>query len=394
MATGDNRQIAYPNNSLRQDWDFYRYTGGLGGGGLVVSGTSRYSFWLDLDPFNVKLRDLYCTNWSFQIFEDPDGIIPLNPAIIQTAYNDFTDELVESYTSTMSPGDSIAFGDPTGGSANLYLPTSQPPYSTFTGFLPGEPGVSNNYWLDQGGWTYNAETKVGAFLPSGQMLGQGFYANQPQLTAFGFYGVVNDGITTNPSQYTSVTFELWDFNQNFVAHLGTIQPQYDTNNPNGPLTMDDGFSISFDASKSTTATATDGVTYWTGLKEFIVFLGKPIDTTPGSIYYIFMRETNTALSGVYGLGINVDNSSVRDPLYYYPFATCVLTADGSNSGWTDLTDANGNYANFAFRTYGNVARFGTHFWWANIGNGASNYWFGTQSSAEFVYTHVDYNSRI
>jgi hypothetical protein len=111
MGLGDTLQPAYPNNTHKQDWAFVGGTLGMGGGGLLVTTpVTRYSFWLDFDPFDVKNLKIFTQNVFFAIYADSGGNTPLIPWIIIDQSNDITDSLIEANLPT-TPGGVIGVGN-------------------------------------------------------------------------------------------------------------------------------------------------------------------------------------------------------------------------------------------------------------------------------------------
>lgn len=220
------------------------------------------------------------------------------------------------------------------------------------------------------------------------MVCQGFVPQQSQLTGI-FLGGLFHTSTTDPTTYYQLNFELWSSSQTFIQHLGSLQP---TVNPALGAT---GFTT--DTANCTAIcnnynyiTGTDGQNYWDSLNQPTLKFTNPISVTPGTTYYIVVRQQTASLSAYYALGMNTNNATVRDRLHYYPFANAYTATDGSST-WSHLVDANGASITFPFLTQGNIGRYAVTYWWANEG---TTYWAGTPNSKEYSFLHVDYNTRI
>lgn len=111
--TGDTLQQAYPNNSHKQDWAYYPWLGGRGGGPAnPTTNVTRYSFWVDFDPFDIKNLKMLSQNISFQIFNDSLLTSPLVPYFVLDQSNDITDEIIEANLPIV-PGSSVQVGSAT-----------------------------------------------------------------------------------------------------------------------------------------------------------------------------------------------------------------------------------------------------------------------------------------
>lgn len=491
---GDTLQPSYPNNTHKQDWAYYPFVGGRGGGSGVVTGVTRYSFWVDFDPFDVKNLKMLSENISFQIFNDSLLSVPLIPYFIIDQANDITDELVEANLPT-DPGQSVSVGPATvnyppfgyadtgttipyagvppisgiagptgiaaGASVGGSIPTGTTYYycltanvggietlpsaivsattinnnntigvtfkpvtgatsyniyrnttSSFTSgsltlsyyFYPGQPPyylntvfntqpINTNFRSDQGKFCLSAFKGNGFGFGNSTMVGQGFVPTQNKFTEF-FLGSLFHISSTDPTTYNDINFELWDANHNFVQHLGTLSKGLSltptTITPSG-LTTDTYCtaicnSISYN-------TGTDGQLYWSRLDQLCIRFTDSVSLTVGSTYYIIVRTAVQTASAYYALGSNYDNSAISDPLYYYPFAHAITATDGSST-WSSIVDAHGKYITFPFMTVGSIGRYAVTYWWANVGNGASNYWAAVPNANDYSFLHIDYNSRI
>lgn len=494
MSSGDNLQQAYPQNTHKQDWAFYDFLGGKGAGGTIpATGVTRYSFWIDFDPFDIKNLKMLSQNLSFQIFSDNAGTVPSIPYFIIDQSNDITDELVKTVTPgltagttqglgtasiglppngfvddnttqyitgnpqtsstnailvndltvTSAPGGSLVtgttyyyavstvdgsgieglksnvasytadgvnnqvvlqwtapvgavyytlyrnitsnFADPTTVVLTLNFFLGQPPYYNNTIFT-SQP-ASGSFRNDQGNWTLKGYQNSGFGFGGTNMVAQGFVPQQSQLTGF-FLGAIFHTNTNDHTKFYAINFELWDTNKTFITHLGTLQPTYDaTVQPSG-LTTD--ASCTAFCNNLSYNIGDDGINYWVSLTQPTLKLTNPVSVTSGQTYYIVLRLTPLSTTNYYFLGMNIDSTSTRSNLYYYPYANAYSAADGSST-WSTLVDANSKPITFPFVTQGNVGRYAVTFWWASL---PTQYWPAPPSGKEYNFLHVDFNQRI
>lgn len=498
MGLGDSLQPAYPNNTHKQDWALYTFVGGRGGGGGVATTTTRYTYWIDFDPFDIQNLKMLSENLSFQIYGDAFFDYTLTPHYIVDQSNDITDELIQanlptkagqsisvgtatinyppfgyidslgvslnpgvpptssatevpvitgiaatdkanaqlttgttyyycvtaikggvesiasnvvSYTPTIKlPSPAITFTNisgtnpatdyykvyrntvPTFTSGNLWLDygnTGQPPYFVNTTFT-SQP-TNNAFRNDQGNYTLKGYHNFGFGFGGTNMVAQGFVPQQSMLTGF-FLGAIFHSNTTDHTTFYPLNFELWDANKTFLAHLGTLQPDFNLSKGAFGLTTDS--SATAICNNLSYNIGDDGVTRWTSLTQPTLKLNTPISLTVGATYYIVLRLATLSTTNYYFLGNNTDATSTRDALYYYPFANAFSANDGSST-WSTIVDSNSKPITFPFLTQGNVGRYAITFWWGDIG--AANAFYPSSSyplGNEYVFLHVDYNQRI
>ena len=502
MGTGDNLQPAYPQNTHKQDWAFYPFVGGRGAGELTATADTRYSFWIDFDPFNIRNLKMLSQNVSFALYADIDGNTPLIPYFIADQSNDITDEIIEANLPSV-PGTSTSYGTasinypivrysdnnggvnvgnypPTSGVAgptgvyatlapsgslsanttyyycmtwynvstfteslpssvvsatttsqdetieisftpvagaswyNIYRNTTnnfssgggsilvnayyagQPPYYVNVGQPPqyintvfaAQPSASS-FKNDQGNYTLAGYQGRGYAFGNSTMVCQGFVPTQSQLTAISFGGLFHTN-TTDPTTYYQLNFELWSSSKTFIQHLGSLQPTVNPSEQAGGFTTDTAYCTA-SCTNYSYVKGTDGNNYWTNLTQPILKFTKPISVTPGTTYYIVVRQQTASASAYYSLGTNTNASSVRDPLHYYMYASAYSATDGSST-WTQLVDTNSKPITFPFLTRGSIGRYAITYWWANEGTA---YWLeGVPNNNNFIFLHVDFNQRI
>ena len=387
MGNQDIQSKATPLNTFRQDYNFIAAVGGRGGGGLPTTNCSRYSFWIDYDPFDVNNRSLVTQNVAFQIFLDTFGTTPIVPHIIVGQSDDIPDELV--VVGTTSLGDSVIIPNP-----------PQPPYYLNTKFAT-QP-VNANFQNDQGRYTLAGNQGFGTGFGGTQMVGQGIVPKQSKLTGF-FWGQLFHSNITDHTKFQNVVFELWDSNHNFYAHLGTLQPTYNASVQPTGLTTDSACTAY--CNNLTYNTCDDSVQRWITLNNLGIQLTAPVNVTPGSTYYIVARlQTLTGGTNYYFLGNNTNAASVRSTTgRYAPYnllgqsvaAHAIVATDGSST-FANLVDVNSNPVDFPFITQGNVGRTAITFWWADQPNPTALYWNTVPTSypGEFKFIHLNYDQRV
>jgi hypothetical protein len=389
MGTLDKRPRAIPLNTFKQDYNLISLVGGRGGGGLPETGCSRFTFWVDYDPFDVQNRFLVTQNAAFEIWSDEYGTYPIYPHVIIGQSDDIPDEQV--IVGETSTGDSVGY------------PGIMAPYYLNTKFTSQPANAS--FQNDQGRYTGAGYQGSGSGFGSVNMLGQAFVPKQSQLTGFFFQELFHTN-TTDPTTFVSVKFELWDANHNFYAHLGTLQPTFNATTGSAPTGLITDSSCTAYCNDISYDTATDGKNYWITLDLLGIELASGIAVTPGATYYIMVRATTLTSSDYYFLGNNVDGNSglysgkgrytAYDQLGVSVNAHGVLAADGSSTFY-NLVDANSHNIDFPFITQGNVGRTAITFWWADQSSPTTLYWNGVPTgylSNQFKFIHLDFDQRV
>jgi hypothetical protein len=141
MGNFDKNPQGYPLAGYKRDFNLY-IGGGSGGGGIAtVTGTTRYTFWVDFSKFDVAIRRLITQNVSFEIWKDSGLMLPAPFYIDVGMSNDRPDDAIRAAIS--------------GGANNAVLidsATTPPPYFLNINFLT-QP-TDSNYQTDQGRWNY------------------------------------------------------------------------------------------------------------------------------------------------------------------------------------------------------------------------------------------------
>jgi hypothetical protein len=382
MGTLDKRSAAIPLNTFRQDYNIIAFVGGRGGGGGVPTGVTRYTYWLDCDPFDVYNRSMISQNLTFQIFADSGLTTPLLPYIIVDQSDDIPDEQVK--VGATSQG------------ASVILAIGQPPYYLNTKFT-SQP-ANANFQNDQGRYSMAGYVGFGTGFGGTQMVGQAFVPKQSKLTGF-FWAELFHTNTTDHTKFFNVNFELWNSNKQFVAHLGTLQPTYNSAvQPSGLTT--DNVCTAF-CNNLSYNTCDDSVKRWITLNNLAIQLNTPVNVTPGQTYYLIARLATLSTTNYYFLGNNTNSSSLLSGLGRYTAydqtgvavsAHAIIAADGSST-FSNLVDANSNPVDFPFITQGNTGRIAVTFWW---GNNPGAYWAAPPSSFpdSFKFIHLNFDQRI
>lgn len=386
MGSGDKLQLATPLNSHRQDWEFFPFLPGRGAVSAGAAGVSRYTFWIDYDPFDISNRQLITQNFSFQVFID-SGLVPITPLIIADQSNDIPDEVVEQATLGLPTGGSVSLARASITQPNVPAQANQPPYFIDTLFT-SQPRDSN-YQNDQGYYSIAGWKGFGIGFGVTNMFAQAFVPMQPQLTGLYWQNIFHTN-TPDHTTYEQVNFELWT-GTGFYAHIGGLLPKYNPALGSNGFITDGTCEITCD--DFSYLTGDDGNIYWTTLEQPSIRPNAPISMTPGQTYYLVVRLATLTASTYYFLGTNTTASGLYSGTGRYIFGSAYSAPDGVAS-YSQIVDANGTAINFPFITQGNVGRTAITFWWANIANGSSNWWFGTPTTNEFKFIHLSYNQRI
>lgn len=383
MGTQDKRSAAIPINTFKQDYNLIRFVGGRGGGGGMATGVTRYTFWLDCDPFDVFNRYLISQNVGFEVFSDSGLTTQIVPHIIVGQSNDIPDEMVK--VGNTAVGDSVIIPSP-----------STPPYYLNTKFT-SQP-VNANFQNDQGKYSMAGYDGYGTGFGHTQMVGQAFVPMQSKLTGF-FWQELFHTNTTDHTTFFPLVFELWDSNHNFYAHLGTLQPTYNSAvQPSGLTT--DSYCKAY-CNNLSYNTADDSNKYWITLSQLGIQLTTPVNVTPGQTYYLMVRQQTLSAANYYFLGNNTNSASAYSGNGRYTAydqtgaavsAHAIIATDGSST-FSNLVDVHSFPVDFPFITQGNIGRIAVTFWW---GNASSSYWAAPPSSYPgiFKFIHLDFDQRI
>ncbi len=383
MGSRSKKSAAIPLNTFKQDYNLIVFVGGKGGGGGEATGVTRYTFWLDCDPFDINNRTLISQNVYFEVYEDSGLSIPITPYIIVDQSDDIPDEQVK--VGATSQGASVIIPNP-----------AQPPYYLNTQFT-SQP-VNSQFQNDQGRYSLAGYVGQGTGFGNTQMVGQGFVPKQAKLTGFFFEDLFHTN-STDPTTFAPLVFELWSSSGTFLAHLGKLQPTYNAAVQPAGLTTDSSCTAYFNTLSYNTGT--DGNKYWVNINQLHIELTSPVAVTPGVTYYIMVRQSPLGSANYYFLGSNVNSSNVYSGLGRYTAydltgaavsAHAVIATDGSGS-FSNLVDANGHPIDFPFVTQGNIGRIAVTFWWANS---PTSYWNAPPSllPGQFKFIHLDFDQRI
>lgn len=355
------RPIGRPRNTFKQDYEVF-LGGGMGAGGLAKpTVVSRYTFWVDHNPFATFIRRLVTRNNSFEIYKsgtpvggglydpDPSSLADLYVSFDQS--NDRPDEMFTKYEELNSR-------------RIVLVPGSQPPPYFFNTTTIKQP-VDPRYITDQGNFVYYAYGSNGQGLARtgvNDFVAQTFVPTSPLLTSLFLRDIFHIGDYTNPANFRDIIVELWDANRNFYANVGIIPKEYVQGSKPNNHTDANGNKIT--TATDTWVTASDSNKYWIEIQEVCFRPKLPIKLVPGQTYYIVIRHTSPTSSFLYGVGANTGSGGVynENGRYIYGRAYSGTGVAGSNS----VTPAPTNVS-LCFTTQRNVGRTAITFYWGNGG---------------------------
>jgi|GEM_PF-6397895 len=382
MGMLDKRSAAVPLNTFRQDYNIIAFVPGRGATGSSPTGVTRYTYWLDCDPFDIYNRSLISQNVSFQIFADS----LLSTAIVPYIIVDQSDDI---------PDEQVIVG-PTSLGGSIILAPGQPPYYLNTKFL-AQP-INSNFQNDQGRYSMAGYVGQGTGFGGTQMVGQAFVPKQSKLTGFSLAELFHTNITDH-TKFFNLNFELWNSNKQFVAHIGTLQPTYNAAVQPSGLTTDS--SCTAYCSGITYNICDDSIKRWITLNQVNIQLNSPVNVSPGQTYYIIVRQATLSTTNYYFLGNNTKSTGALSGSGRYTAydqtgaavaAHAIIAADGSST-FSNVVDINGNPVDFPFTTQGNTGRIAVTFWW---GNQSTSYWSTPPQNlpGSFKFIHLDFDQRI
>ena len=339
MDQGKNT-IGRGNNTFKQDYTLFLGGGRGGGGGLVPTGVTNYTYWIEHNPFAAFIRRMITQNVSFEICSDSAG---LHPVDLYVRFDDSNDAPDEKFTDPVE----IAAG------RSVRVPASQlPPYYFITNTIKSitDPRAV----ADQGYYVYNAYQSNGVPISTTSFayVAQSFVPTSPLLKEVFIKDIFRVGSTSDHTLYRPIIFELWDSNRNFYANLAIVRPQYSANNQtdvngNRVTTLTDTY-----------VTADDSVQYWTNIVEAGLIPKVPIKVTPYATYYIVARHLTPTSSALYAIGSNADSSGNYNGQGRYIYGQAYV------GNGTTVT-AVGSNISLCFETIRTNQRTAVRFYWGN-----------------------------
>lgn len=373
--------IGKARNTFKQDYDVY--LGGGSGAGYPVTnpGVTKYSFWVDHNPFATFIRRLVTQNLDFIIYKsayDAGGFYLPD-------YGSESDLYVSFDQSNDRPDEMFTNAAELTAGRVVKVPGSMLPPYYFNTTTIKQP-VDKNYQTDQGNFNYYAYESNGQGIAKTGVCdfqAQSFIPTSPYITSVFTRDIFKVGNTSDPTLYRDIIVELWDSNRNFYANLGIIPKEYIPNlKPNN--------HIDVNGNKITTAidtfvTASDSNQYWINIDEARCIPKQPIKVVPGQTYYLVYRHATPTANFLYAVGANTDNSGNYNGKgrYIYGGAFSGTGVAGANS----VVAAPANIS-LCFTTQRNIGRTAITFYWGN-----PNYWWGHPETypGQFEFVKEDFD---
>ncbi len=369
------RAIGRPRNTFKQDYEVF-LGGGMGGGGPVTqTGVTRFTYWVDHNPFATFIRRLITQNVAFEIFKSAT----LSGGIYFPDVGSEADLYVSFDQSNDRPDEMFTKASELSARRVVVVPGSQAPPYYFVTTTIKQP-VDPKYVTDQGNFVYDAYGSNGQGIAKtgvNDFQAQSFVPTSPLLTSIFIRNLFHIGITSDPTRYRDIIIELWDSNRNFYANLGIIPKEYvQGSKPNNHI---DANGNKITTAIDTYVTASDSLQYWINLDEARCIPAQPIKVVPGQTYYIVLRHTSPISDFLYAVGANTDSNGVYNGngRYIYGAAYTGVGVAGSNS----ITAAGTNIS-LCFTTQRNVGRTAITFYWGN-----GSYWW---DDPNFGFPHFEF----
>lgn len=377
------RPIGRPRNTFKQDYEVY-LGGGSGAGQLVTQpGFTKYTFWVDHNPFATFIRRLITKNVYFEIFKTATNI----GGGLFTGDAGSEADLYVSFDQSNDRPDEM-FTNPAELSAKrvVLVPGSiLPPYFFVTTTI--KQPVDPKYITDQGNFVYDAYEGGGLGMAKtgvNDFQCQAFIPTSPYISSIFTHNIFHIGTHTDPTRYRDIIIELWDGNRNFYANLGIIPKEYvPGSKPHNHIDVN-GNKIT--TATDTFVTATDSNQYWIEIDEARCIPAQPIQVVPGQTYYIVYRHASPIADFLYGVGANT-NRSVGGyngkGRYIYGSSFSGVGVAGSNT----ITN-NGTDVHICFTTQRNTGRTAITFYW-----GSPTYWWSDplQYKGQFEFVKEDFD---
>lgn len=353
--------IGRARNSFKRDYEVF-LGGGMGAGGAVTpAGVTKYTFWVDHNPFATFIRRLITQNVDFTIYK---AGTPIGSGYYDPTYGSEADLYVSFDQSNDRPDE--MFTDPAQLAAKkvVIVPGSQlPPYYFITTTV--KQPVDPKYVTDQGNFVYDAYQSNGlgiAKTGTNDFIAQSFVPTSPFLTSIFIRDIFHVGASTDPTQYRDIIVELWDANRGFYANLGIIPKNFVLGSkPNNHI---DANGNKITTVTDTYITATDSLQYWIDIAEARCIPAQPIKVVPGANYYIVLRHTSPAASYLYGVGANTGSDGYYNGLGRYIYGAAYSGSGVAGSNTLTATPSN---VSICFTTQRNVGRTAITFYWGNTG---------------------------
>lgn len=405
MGNLDRTNQGVPQGGYKRDWTLYQGAGSGGGSGGTVTGTTRYTFWIDHSKFSVFVRKLITQNVSFNIYSDAGLTLPQSVYIGVSQSDDAPDAVIRAQGLQIVPG------------------TTPTPYFINTTFLT-QP-LDFNYQNDQGRYVYNAYAGNGLGTGNNGKIVQSFVPQSPGLTGVWLRDLFHVGSLTDPLLYNDLIVELWATDKTVLARqvISKYALQVDPTDSNveSYVTATDGLQYWYEFSQrrvrftqlqykvqSGDTLSIIAAAYGMGTPTLIgynpqiadpnvISVGQMINlnppggvvkTIPGQAHYICVKQDVSSAAHHYGIGSNTGSGGswdgnastyyINGAAYTAPYASTVLTAVGTN-------------ISICFATQRNNGRTAITFLW----DSAAYYWYNPASFADqFRFVKEDTDRRI
>lgn len=363
-----------PRNSTKKDLLLFVGGGFGGGGGATATGVTRYTYWIDHNPFATAIKRLIAQNVSFETYTDAGATIADTLYLRPEQSNDCPDEILKSAAEIAATR------------TLMFTGAQPPPYYINTKFLSNPTDF--NYQNDQGRYVYNAygsngfglgRTGSGAF----DAIFQSFVPQSPVLTGVWLKDLFRIGSTSDHTLYSDITVGLYDSNLNLVGVIGKLKKTYPLQYGNNPPV------IGVNYNNLLYVTADDAVQYWTNIDQIQFIPDKPIPTKIGATYYIGVMADTFGSSFNYGVGNNGDTNGNYNGNGRYIYGQA-FTANKTGAVFTSVS-AIGTNLSICFVTQRNTGRTAYNFVW----NSGANYWYDpTVNIDQFKFVKEDFDQRI
>lgn len=405
MGQIDRNSQGVPQGGYKRDWTLYQGSGSGGGTSTTVTGTTRYTFWIDHSKYSTFVRKLITQNVSFNVYSDAGATLPQSVYIGVSQSDDIPDAVLQAQGLNISPG---------------VTPT---PYFINTTFLT-QP-TDFNYQNDQGRYVYNAYSGGGLGTGNNSKVVQGFVPQSPGLTGVWFRDLFHVGSLTDHTLYNDLIVEIWATDKTVLARqvISKFALQVDPSDSNveSYVLADDGLQYWYEFNQrrvrftqlqykvqSGDTLASIAAAYGMGTPTLIGYnpqiadpnqisvgqlinLNPPggvVKVIPGQTHYIVVKQDTSTAAHHYGIGSNTGSGGAWDgnlsayyingQAYTAPYASTVLTAVGTN-------------ISICFVTQRNNGRTAITFQWAS----AAYYWYNPAGfTDQFRFVKEDTDKRI
>lgn len=213
---------------------------------------------------------------------------------------------------------------------------------------------------------------------------QSFVPQSPLLTGLWLKRLFRVGSTSDHTQYSDITINLYDSSFNLIGTIGKLKKGYPLQYGNSPNV------VGVDYGTVWYVTADDGLKYWIDIDQIQFVPDKPLPLNPGATYYVGMMPDTYGSSFNYAVGDNCDANGNYNGLGRYIFGRA-YTAVKSGGSFTSVTPI-GTNMNVCFITQRNVGRTAYTFIWQP---GSTVYWKDPATTPDqFKFIKENFDQRI